>query len=371
MSAVAAAPMHTAAIPAPDAAMLVNGRFATRQPTGVDRFALELLRAAAAHRGTPLPLGLPLRTEPAYALPEGLCVERGGNRGGQGWEQLDLPRLAADLPLVNLCNTAPLLRENQLVVIHDAATVANPQNFSLSFRAWYRVMLTALMKRSRVVASVSRFSADELTRYFGVRRRGVEVIYEGGEHILRKPADTSVIDRLQLHGRRYVLAVGSQSPNKNFAAVAQALDLLGQDDVLLVAVGGGNSRVFAGTATVHERLVPTGYVSDEQLRALYEHASCFVFPSFYEGFGLPPLEAMCCGCPVVVSDRASLPEVCGRAALYCDPGDPATLAARLKRVLGSAAARADLAAAGRERTAMFTWERAARQFNEIMEANFP
>jgi glycosyltransferase involved in cell wall biosynthesis len=303
-------------------------------------------------------------------VPSGLPLERAGGGGGQRWEQLSLPRLAREEPLINLCNTAPLLRENQLVVVHDAATLANPQNFSLAFRSWYRLMLGTLTRRTRVLASVSRFSANELTRFFGVRSRGVEVIGEGGEHILREPADNSVIEKFNLTRRRFVLALGSASPNKNLAAIVKAMHLLDDPDLLLVAAGGGNSRVFTQARVSDPRLVATGYVTDAQVRALYEHAACFAFPSFYEGFGLPPLEAMCCGCPVVVSDRASMPEVCGDAALYCDPADPTTIATQLRRVLGSAAAREDLRAAGRERAAVFTWDKAALHFSDLVRANF-
>jgi glycosyltransferase involved in cell wall biosynthesis len=351
--------------------MLINGRFLTRPATGVDRFAMELLRALTRQQpNLDMRVVIPESASLMGQLPGQMQLERGGGGLGQRWEQWALPQLARDEPLINLCNTAPLWREQQMVVVHDVATLANPLNFSLAFRSWYRVMLTALTRRSRVLASVSRFSADELIRYFGARASGVEVVGEGGEHILREPADTTIINRLGLAGRRYVLAVGSQSPNKNLAAVVKAIHLLDDPDLLLVAAGGGNSRVFAGGAVSDERLISTGYVSDAQLRALYEHASCFAFPSFYEGFGLPPLEAMCCGCPVVVSDRSSLPEVCGEAALYCDPSDPATLAAQLRGLLSSEAARDDMREAGRARAASLTWDRAARQFADIVQANF-
>lgn len=351
--------------------MLINGRFLTRQATGVDRFAHELLRAMmtlAPHRTARalVPADAALVGQP----PQGMSIERTGSGAGQRWEQLCLARMAPDEPLINLCNTAPLLRENQLVVVHDAATLANPQNYGVAFRSWYRVMLGALNRRARVLASVSRFSAGELTRLLGARARGIEVIGEGGEHILREPPDISVIEKFGLAGRRFVLALGSASPNKNLQATVQAMRLLDDPDLLLVSAGGGNSRIFAEARVSDPRLVATGYVTDAQVRALYEHASCFVFPSFYEGFGLPPLEAMCCGCPVVVSDRASLPEVCGDAAFYCDPADPATLATQLRRVLASHAARDDLRAAGRARAASLTWGRAARQFDNILEANF-
>lgn len=351
--------------------MLINARFLTRQATGVDRFAIELLQASAS-AGLLKGAGAVVPAEASLVTPApvGLPVRHAGRHGGHRWEQFELPALAGDAPLVNLCNTAPLRHRRQVAVIHDAAAVANPQNYSFAFRQWYRVMLGSLMRHSRVIATVSRFSADELKHHFNAHHHGIEIIPEGGEHILRLPADPTVFERLDLRGRRYVLAVGSQSLNKNFAAVLNAMSLIDDPDIVLVAAGGGNTRIFTDSAVQHERLQRTGYVSDQQLRALYEGAACFVFPSFYEGFGLPPLEAMCCGCPVIVSDRASLPEVCADAALYCDPDDPATLAAQLRRVLGSRELTEELRARGHQRAAQLTWDRAAREFADLMDLHF-
>ncbi|WP_034410547.1 glycosyltransferase family 4 protein [Derxia gummosa] len=373
--------------------MLFNGRFLTRPATGVDRFALELMTAyagppaagspgaAAPATGRAAPAGLaPARV----AVPPGRLrvlppalrerVFRVGSRGGQWWEQTALREAASDDVLVNLCNTGPLWRRRQLVVIHDAATFANPGNFSRAFRTWYRFLLGSLVQHSEAILTVSAFSAGELIRFLGRPAREIEVIPESGEHILREPADGSLGEQLGLGGGRpFVLAVGSQSPNKNFGAVAKAMALLGRDDVPLVAVGGANKRVFAGgePAADERGVIRTGYVTDAQLRWFYEQALCFVFPSFYEGFGLPPLEAMCCGCPVIVSDASSLPEVCGSAALYCDPADPATLAAQLARLLDSAALRAEMAAAGRAHASRYTWAAVGERFGEIVARRFP
>lgn len=349
--------------------MIINGRFMTRPATGVDRFALELLRALSA-TGPALTTWVPQRATVRPDLPEELSTQPVGRLQGQAWEQWDLPQLAGEAPLINLCNTAPLWRRQQMVVIHDAATLANPANFNWKFRTWYRIMLSSLMQHAKVVASVSKFSAGELMRFFPGRKLGLEVIGEGGEHILRVPADTGIIDRLNLRERRFVLAVGSRSPNKNFGAVLKAMALLDDPDLLLVAAGGGNQRVFAEAQVSDPRLLSTGFVSDAELRALYEHAACFVFPSYYEGFGLPPLEAMCCGCPVVVSNTTSIPEVCGDAALYCDPADPAAMAAQIRRLLDSPALCAEMREAGLARARHFGWDKAAVQFRAIMAAAF-
>ena len=139
---------------------------------------------------------------------------------------------------------------------------------------------------------------------------------------------------------------------------------------MIVAAGGGNSRVFSGMEVHDDKLVLAGYVSDGELRALYENAQCFVYPSFYEGFGLPPLEAMHCGCPVIVSNRASLPEVCAGAAAYCEPDDPADIARVMRRVLTSAALRSEMRDAGLQRAALFTWRKSADRLEDILTSRF-
>jgi glycosyltransferase involved in cell wall biosynthesis len=267
---------------------------------------------------------------------------------------------------MNLCNTGPIFRERQLVQIHDAATMATPSNYGQAFRLWYRTMIGQLMQHSRVVTSISSFSADELVKYFGRPRNGIEVIPGSGEHILRHPADEQVLDRLGLEEGRFVLAVGSRARNKNLRATRAAMALLNDTGLDLVAVGPSNQRVFADTDSDGAPPIFTGYLTDPELRALYQSALCFVFPSLYEGFGLPPLEAMACGCPVIVSDRASLPEVCAGGALYCDPDDPATIAALVRRLLDSETLRNEMIAKGRERTMTFSWASTAAQVASLV-----
>jgi len=146
------------------------------------------------------------------------------------------------------------------------------------------------------------------------------------------------------------------------------LDYLKANDYDVVLTGTTNSRIFRNAVPeVPSRVRHLGYVSDGELRALYEGAACFLYPSLYEGFGLPPLEAMACGCPVVVSRSGSLPEVCGDAALYCDPLDPADIARATSSVVGSPTLRSELASLGIQRAKHFTWEQTARNLMTVIE----
>jgi glycosyltransferase involved in cell wall biosynthesis len=349
----------------------INGRFLTRKAAGVDRFARELLGAWLTTRESSdiVKILVPQIPDAGYNNSADFNVRAVGFNNGHLWEQLELPLYCRDDLLLNFCNSAPLLKARQLAVIHDASVMANPTQFSRAYRIWHSLLCKGLMRNASVVATVSKFSASELMRYFGTRSRGVEIIYESGEHILRASPEASILDKLKLRNQRYVLAVGSQTLNKNFQGVMQAAQLLKDLNVKIVAAGGSNNRVFSGWPLKDESLILAGYVSDGELRVLYENAECFVFPSFYEGFGLPPLEAMHCGCPTLVSERTAIPEICGEASAYCDPSDSTDIARQLRRILESASLRDEMRIAGLARTKLFTWRRAANQLEQLLAAD--
>jgi len=350
-----------------DSEIVINGRFLTRKSSGVDRFAMELMRAWLPGQRRPIRAVMPDRTRAVDQAAFDCPVDTVGALDGHAWEQFDLPRHCRGELMLNLCSSGPLLHRRQLVVLHDANTMANPWVFGFAYRNWYRWLFAGLMRRAQLLATVSKFSASELMRHVGGRAAArIEIIYESGEHILRARSERSVLSRLSLNERPYVLAVGNRSPNKNFAGIVKAAELLSGHDIQVVAAGGGNSRVFAGAPLSGKNLVLAGYVTDGELRALYENALCFIYPSFYEGFGIPPLEAMHCGCPVVTSHSSAIPEVCGDAALYCDPADPKDIARQVERVLSSRSLRAELRQAGYERTRSFSWAAAAAQLEDIL-----
>ncbi|HET6778481.1 MAG TPA: glycosyltransferase family 1 protein [Gemmatimonadales bacterium] len=351
----------------------VNGRFLSQQTTGVQRFAREIISAIdtllvseESARKLSLVLLTPSGTEPIAGL-HAIESRSVGKLQGQAWEQLELPRYTRDGFSLNLCNTAPLAGRSTIVAIHDAGVFAVPAAYSRPFRIWYRLLHARLGRHAAYMLTVSDFSRRELSRYLRVARERFAVIPNGGEHIVREPPDQRILQRLGLTGR-YLLAVSSHSLHKNFAGIQAAVKHMRNQDFTLVFAGGANPRIFnAGQTSAGESMV-TGRVTDAELRALYENAECFIYPSFYEGFGLPPLEAMTCGCPVVVSRSAALPEVCGDAAVYCDPNDPADIGRALDEVLENAELRSELRRRGKERAAQFTWKRSGTALVGLLDS---
>ena len=362
---------------ATDAAVVVNGRFLAQPTTGVQRFARETLLALDAMPDWTGVLAIPRDVQFSAAdtaTVGGLTlartrVQRVGRLTGHAWEQCELPLATRGRPLVNLCNTAPLALTRQVVVIHDAGVFDIPQAYQPAFRAWYRLLYAWHGRRARGLASVSRFSADRLHAVAVPASRRIAVLGNSGQHILRQPADEAACIRLGLDRQPFILTVGSLAAHKNLAVVQAARDLLGPDCPPIVAVGSIDGRVVRGAAaTAPSGILCTGRISDAELRGLYERATCLVYPSLYEGFGIPPLEAMACGCPVLAAHASSIPEACGEAALLFEPTSAEALAGQLDALLRSDALRARLSAQGRAHAAARTWAHVAALLVDVIAA---
>ena len=349
--------------------VFINGRFLTQRQTGVQRMALETVRAIDGLLGTEAGRGLKVTLlapgaakAPAF---EHIAVRKGGLFGsGYGWEQLDLPRLALGGVLLNLCNLGPVVKRRQVVVVHDATPRVMPQAFSRSFRLTYRVLVPLLGMVAARLVTISEFSRREIALWYGIPAGRLAICAEGGEHIVRQPADREVLRKNGLEGRPFFLAVGVGSRNKNTELVAAAFERAGLVDVHLVMTGMRERRVHQGAddRTFASKIVHyVGHVSDAELRALYEQALALIYPSRYEGFGLPPLEAMTCGCPVVISDQPALLEIAGdnEAVLVTGMDDVEGLAAKLARLAQDADLRRRLSERGRAHAARFTWKNTA------------
>ncbi|MCB4824086.1 glycosyltransferase family 4 protein [Roseicella aerolata] len=348
----------------------INGRFLAQRVTGVQRFATEIARAldamAAEFR---LPDARLLRPAGGGPSPFGnLREEASSLLRGQAWEQAELPLRARGCLLLNLGNTAPLaMGPNQAVVIHDAGVFDTPESYSGAFRAWYRALHLALPRVGARIVTVSEFSRGRIAHHLRIDPARIGVMPEGAEHILRAPAEDAVLARHGLARHGYALVVGNPAAHKNVAALKECAGLLARHGHVLAIAGAADPAVFRqGGGTTGEAVVALGRVSDAELRALYENALCLLFPSRYEGFGLPPLEAMACGCPVIAAASGAVPEVCGDAALWFDHDGARRLPAMLTRLLEEDGLYDDLRARGLGRAALFTWRGAAERLLALL-----
>ena len=303
----------------------IDGRAAARPELGgVERWARELCARLPALGGYEV-------VKPPRAL---------SHRAGHAWEQLYLPVRTRHADVL-LCpaNLAPLAARNAVVVIHDAAPLRHPAWYSPTYANLQRRLLPLIARRAKAVITVSEFSKAELRELLGVDAR---VVYGGVDARFSPHAEPAPWPR------PYVFTVASQTARKNLRAlvpVAKRIDVL---------VAGGHRPQFAAEDGL-EGLTLLGHVDDDKLPGLYTGAQAFVLPSLYEGFGLPVLEAMACGTPVLAANASALPETCGGAARLVD-GD---WAAAVENLLGDPEAQRRLRAAGLERAAAFSWERTA------------
>lgn len=354
----------------------INGKFFAQPLTGVQRFGIEVVRSldALIDEGLRMPSGgieLLVPDVPTLDLPvlHQIRVTRMPATNLHRWEQFTLPSYTRGHLLINLAGSAPLLKRNQVCTFHDAAVFDVPQAYSARFIQWYSFLFRVQAKVARRLLTVSDFSRQRLALHLRTSVERIGIVPNGADHVLARQPDEQVLTRLQLLGRRYLLAVGSTHPAKNFARLLQAMQACESLQVPLVVVGGTNAAVFAGgdLPAQSPNIIRAGRVTDDQLIALYQHAEAFVFPSLYEGFGIPPLEAMAVGCPVLAAHAASIPEVCGEGAAYFDPLSVESIRDQLLRAVSDRPWLDNLRAAGRERVAQFTWRQSAHRLVEQLQ----
>lgn len=260
-----------------------------------------------------------------------------------------------------------------IVTIHDMWMDRCPQYSRKLFgQHWSFNRTKRRTWKARKVITVSQYSANDIATLYGLPRDKIAVVYNGISEEFRPFSDPVALAHLRQRFAwptdRFILFAGGADPRKNHCALLEAYARRAGElqSHCLIMVGTpthrfGDIQRRASELGLDGRVVCVGHVSAEDLRVLYAHAALFAFPSLYEGFGMPVLEAMACGTPVITSSTTSLPEVAGEAAVLIDPQSPEQLADALVRVSQDAALRADLRAKGLERVKQFTWERAARE----------
>ena len=343
--------------------IFINGRFLTQPLTGVQRYAGNIVRAVDELLGEQ-PGEWP---EVRLVTPQGVADPKlrhiawttAGDLRGHAWDQVSFYRASRSGVALGLANSGPMLHRRGLVVLLDAAVYRHPEFFSPRYAAAHR-LLGRLLARRAWIATISDFSRGELADVLGIDAAGIAVAPCATDHMGGR-VDPAVVARLGLEDRPFFLTLGNRTKNKNLALVVEALALLGPGRARVVAVGDVDAKVF-GHADLDESgdFVAAGRLSDEEVGALMDRARALIFPSFYEGFGIPPLEAMSRGCPVLASTAGAVVEVCGDAAAYFDPTDAPALARLMGEALDADAADRDRhGQRGLERARAYSWRQSA------------
>ncbi|MEM6625337.1 MAG: glycosyltransferase family 1 protein [Pseudomonadota bacterium] len=354
-----------------------NGRFLSAKLSGVHRVALELVRAFdALVAETPR---LAMRFPGRVIRPPGsrddlelrhFEVVEAGRLTGQAWEQFELNKLAGDAMLLNFGNLSPVFRSRSVTMIHDAQVFSSPQSYSLAFRSWYKFAHMIIGRRAARLLTVSEFSKEQLSRFGIGAADDIGVVYNGVDHVFKEVRDNSIVRELDLRHGEYVLALSNTQAHKNISVLFEAMRSPRAPSWKLVLFGSATAEDFLALgAPPPSNTVFAGHVTDPQLRGLMEHAGCLAFPSRTEGFGLPPLEAMALGCPVIASPFGALPEVCGNDALYADATDASAWAEAIASIAAMTdEERALKCDAARSHVRQYTWRTSAKRLLEEIES---
>jgi glycosyltransferase involved in cell wall biosynthesis len=325
----------------------------------------------------------PLATRRAPAFPDYRNVQEVETRSKSGlrWDQITVPLTAKrhdiDLLFSPFQQMPSWGRFKKVMVIHGAERYVVPEILGWRNHLKWRIMEWTMLPSVDRVISVSKTMTKDFCRATGFPETKVATIYLGVDESFTKLDETEAWERTKQLYRippNFLLVVGHIFPNKNLENLLRGFKLIARDiPHHLVIVGGRRWKYRSAERLISEleldeRVRSLGFVPQADLVLLYNLASCFIFPSLYESFGLAQLEAMACGCPVVASKTGALPEIGGDAALYCDPYDPASIGDAIRSLVTDDAMRQQYAARALQRAKLFTWDNCARQTLDLLEA---
>lgn len=305
--------------------IVINGKFMAQSITGVQRYAREILleldKLLTSEHDVEIFVPQGSKEIPQY---KNIKVIFGGKfKASALWEQISLPMYIKkrNAICVNLCNSAPILTPH-IVVVHDISFRVNPQFYSKKMRRWTSFVYFMIIKRIKKIITDSFFSKNEIIRAYNAEKDKISVIYCGWQHFNRITDDKKVCEKNNLKKGEYFFSMSSMTPNKNFKWIAENARMNPQ--ITYVVSGGVNERVFGNAMNFEkpDNMKLLGYVSDEEAKGLMQNCKAFLFPTFYEGFGLPPLEALSTGAKAVVSDASCMREIYGDSVYYIDPNNP-------------------------------------------------
>lgn len=335
----------------------INGRFLTQKMTGIQRFAWQMC-LSLVQNGVDICVIMPGSKTEKRDYPF-KTIEYGTDMGPL-WEQIFLPLFLfkhPDAELISFSGLGPIFAKRHISTIHDLSFFANKNWFSLPYRLYYRILTPILARKCKALITVSEFSKSEIVKYLGINPNKIVVIYNAvADTFFDKSEEGSIDARFQ---KPFVLAVSSLDPRKNFSMLVQAFEESDIETHKLYIIGAYHAA-FSQTNLTHKsgKIEFLGHVDDNILKQAYRHASLFIYPSLYEGFGIPPLEAMASGCPVLLSDIEVFHEIDGNNALYCDPNNKEDIIKNIKFALDAKNAHfiSDLKDKGFAKSRCYNWE---------------
>lgn len=353
--------------------VLINGCFLLQPVSGVQRYAAELLSALARVQQDKYRyvVAVPADARTVVRDLEGVEILRdNSNMHTAIWQQLRLPLIAKKMGAAVLwspCNVGPVLpMVPHIVSVFDGSIYQDRKWFDWKFQAYYKTLFFCYKYTASHIITCSNFSKAEIISHMRISPDKIDVLYGAISSSFKRTT------KKQLVAGRYILSLGSRDPRKNIGSLVRAWRQMSAmvKNGRRLAIAGGGSKVFNDEefAADDDDIVFIGYVKDEDLPCLYSGADCFVYPSFYEGFGLPPLEAMACGCPVVTARKTSLPEVCGDSACYIDPYSVESIAQGIHEVLSDENIKDELVRKGYETVIRFSWDKSALQMLNVLDA---
>ena len=349
--------------------IVVNARFLTQQVTGVQRFSIELSIRLKRIFGSEISFVAPQNII-QEDIAEELSVIKVGTHIGHFWEQWDLPnylnRVGKPL-LINWGNTGPVMYNNKVTTLHDITFIRYPRTFSFKFRLLYKLLIPQVIRTSKHLFTVSEFSKKEIAGYYNLPLNKISVIYNAVSDNFHPTRDENLVSD------KYLLVVSSVKDNKNFLEALDSFLLLSErvPELKMYVIGETKSRSFndmdLSLYKKESRIKFLGRVSDVQLVKLYSNACAFIFPSFYEGFGIPVLEAQACGCPVISSNTSSLPEVLLDSAILCEPTDIQGMAKSMVTLVKEENMRNEYIRKGFINVARFDWESSCKMISDKLK----
>lgn len=348
---------------------VVNGRYLTQKATGVHRYAFEICNKLH-EMGVDFHVAVPREINPDYKF--SFKTVTCGSLKTHLWEQISLPgylKKNGSPLLISFTGCGPLNYSNQIITIHDVSHERYPEWFSKNYYRYYHYMMPRIGRKAHAILTVSEFSKKEIVDVFGLEASKIHVVHSNVPFHTKPSAEEILSHRPDPGAEKYIIAVSSMDPRKNFIRLAEAFNKIEDKSIKLYIIG---MRFKAFNTPDLQKLVGDnihlpGYIDDEALQGMYQNALLSVYPSLYEGFGLPPLESMTYGCPAIAADIPALREVSEDAALYVNPYDVNDIANGISLLLKDNTLREELKVKGLAQIKKYSWEKSAKQVYELAQ----